>query len=188
MTCQIYQDFLFKKGTPARPARQGWGWHGAVSAPCPTTSRISTFYDLGSIGWAEVNFYMALVASKRIRVRATSEAKSIFRMAVPSLSVCAVPTHSPEGSRNNILLLAKLLFRNKKHFIFLASFPSSFKKIFSKITSCQTRFFIPNFCKFAASSAAHCLPAPCRKRTLCQGQALRAAYAVLDKVAPSEKF
>ena len=108
MTCQIYQDFLFKKGTPARPARQGWGWHGAVSAPCPTTSRISTFYALGSIGWAEVNFYMALVASKRIRVRATSEAKSIFRMAVPSLSVCAVPTHSPEGSRSKILLLANL--------------------------------------------------------------------------------
>ena len=31
--CQNYQDFLFKKGTSARPGRQGWSWHGADSAP-----------------------------------------------------------------------------------------------------------------------------------------------------------
>jgi len=53
-------------------------------------------------------------------------------MAVPSVVVCAVPTHSPEGSRSKILLLANLWFRNKKHFVFPASSMSFFKNFFQK--------------------------------------------------------
>lgn len=100
---------------------------------------------------------MASVASKRIRLRVASETKISFRMAVPSVVVCAVPTHSPEGSRSRIFYLQ---IRNSaiKSILFFLQVLRYLPKDFSKIPSCQTQFFIPNSCQFVAPSAAHCLP------------------------------
>ena len=87
------------KGNPGSCANRNRGWHGAVSAPCTAASIRTMFYDLGPSPGPGSTLIQRQTPKRGQGPQQQAGPKQVSAWRHPPFSVCAVPTHGPEGSR-----------------------------------------------------------------------------------------